>query len=1184
MSISSIFPAAPSFGELPQIFSTETPSPRKADVGNSNIDPTNSAVKEQSFTVRNTQSLNSVQNTRISALQKLAQLNQLFYIGSKRKLGADVIKRGIKIGLLSRESASNQNDAVKQVVSQLKLLLEENGSPQYAIPRESIIAIYGLINNFDELRKFLQRGEEGYSYDKHCLKIAIEKGLVKNATELSVLLQDAKEIYASDTFGNFSITADVCIKLAIKHGIINEYKDLEECFQVASFHDLHRTIGTAIEHGIITQESQVQEYIIATKDKDIHHEKSWDNFHFNLVLLAAHLHILGFDKPDFSESINKLQPYACFNLLVKLATNKSINNSKEFNSYLETLRARLKKDLKEGDDWTIKAWKEKFQLDKEAPEESIEEAGITKLKAIAYASGVIDEKPDITPFYDKDIRWELSHLEPGTITIYGTEGIKDKASLDRCLNIIRNNTEDYSRSWKVINTIIEAIKSGVIQNADEYCDEILQKDGLVTCSDFIIKVVEQKLPISQSTIDDCLLALEKEIEKITKDPFFLAGFNPGDFKKYDKYLELLFCLSEYRLNPLGDVIKDLKQYSNSEGLPPLSFNTALEHLKQTVTDDLDLQACRQNAITVFQAIRKRNEEAIRLDQKIDVGTLEIHLAPGLAHMFAISEPVAGRLLEEHLHNRGYLPIVKNVFERLAFLKPQEVQTLTTFYKKNEALLLDKPNFLIDLCGYIETYRKLGLSFADLQIDLMQDASSLNEISNRLGKTVIKKLCAPENLNINVDLEKYAEGRNIHDEWDFKHLGLLVSRKDSWNEEQTRMFSLLLKAKFEGTLKGLVFPPDFGEYKPVIYGSDEETLALVEKIRYHNLNLLYEMEQHGLKIEPWLNPNEAVKPEAIASAGTQRSPNDIIKDFQSKVEALQAWLDSGHKTDSVVDGLKDSQEVSARVQAMYGKFWNSVKVELQPMLSKKSRDMKGTLLQLQELQKRHNDQADKFKAKHRLFVDSISKLFPEGNLPEPILDMQIILEEITNYNPQKQDDARMLLVHFWERDPGFDSFLGNYAGSCTALDKNATAIFQFLLDVGTLYVPISELEENTYADVFEKANYTPKGYARLYPALSEDGLPAFFIDSTDGREAQVNLGKVQKHINQLADAIGINRNQIVDRLKSKDWGACKDKIGGVISSDYFHHFGKQLQPRFIDSERKAILDKWAQEKGWLQVAC
>ncbi len=170
------------------------------------------------------------------------------------------------------------------------------------------------------------------------------------------------------------------------------------------------------------------------------------------------------------------------------------------------------------------------------------------------------------------------------------------------------------------------------------------------------------------------------------------------------------------------------------------------------------------------------------------------------------------------------------------------------------------------------------------------------------------------------------------------------------------------------------------------------------------------------------------------------------------------------------------------------------------------------------------------------LETMQGEYPVGRLPEAVADLRVILQEIMNFDYDKPINKESLRIRFFNRDIGKDIFLGNCANSCTSLGSNASAAFQFILDQGTMYAVI----ETDKGDV--------KGYARFFLAIGKNGLPLVFIDSIDGTMAWQYILKIKEHIYNLAETIGLSKEQVFD-WEDK---VVLEKLGGALLEGYFHH--------------------------------
>jgi len=691
-----------------------------------------------------------------------------------------------------------------------------------------------------------------------------------------------------------------------------------------------------------------------------------------------------------------------------------------------------------------------------------------------------------------------------------------------------------------ISVITSAIQAGVItkeEEIDRYLQKIARTEGeILNRVDIISAGIKANL-IKESRIKENLNTLKsydlwEGYTKVLKAAVESDALK-GDLDVYLQplmehglaYPTLLKVIINSHLPGNEDLFFEQSDPQAKDHSFPTSLMVTVKNL-QLILGLTETDGLYKQTVDVLNEVRRKNQIAEREDQKIDVEIFETYLLRGFANAFAISERMANQILDIYLHQRGYLPLVSEVFELFASLSVEDVAIFKEFYEMTGNQFVNRPNDLISLAGYAKAYQAVGLSQEEFRDDLMiKTDDSMEIIQERLGKRVIQKIA--DQLGIQVDLTKgVGISRDILKEWNLKYLGLFVSAQTQWGEKEREFFRLLFRATLEGKTAVLLSPPDYKNSPADTFG--EGNNDLVRKVQRYNLNFLKVMESLGLRIQPLINPNNAVQPVVIGGIGAQRRPIDILRDFRKRLEVFQNWL----------LGQPERKEQWSELSKSIGNEWAKIKENPSAVLLTDPNKRKS----LKRLKR---------------FVEE--ELHNQNN-HEAIIGIAQILDEIKYYKVTAQDSKeRSYRIRFWRREVGRDAVLGNCAGSCTSLGSNATAIFQFLLDQGTNYAVIEDLA----GDV--------KGYARFFLALDKAKHPIIFIDSVDGVVAFNHKDQLIAHIVELAKVIGLNEENVKDRESD----IVEAKIGGIFTDNYFNHSGAALS---VWEEDESI-DGWEPKAGW-----
>ncbi|MDD5439544.1 MAG: 4-alpha-glucanotransferase, partial [Candidatus Omnitrophica bacterium] len=539
--------------------------------------------------------------------------------------------------------------------------------------------------------------------------------------------------------------------------------------------------------------------------------------------------------------------------------------------------------------------------------------------------------------------------------------------------------------------------------------------------------------------------------------------------------------------------------------------------------DDDTKAIDTLARKVMDKVLSVNAAVIDGYDTIDLDKFEHYLLPAVGIMHIISPKAASQVLDRYVFQRHYLPMVQDVFEMFAFMPLEEIKILRAFFRKHGRLFTESApgfnpaEFLVALIGYRKAYKEFDIPLADLEATLMSEYSSPHDLERKLALRVIEAIAG--RINITVDPANIKTRINtILQQFDLTHLGLLAGAQQSWQEEERVLFKLLLKTTLEGTSDGLLKPLEYKNYPLALYGRENEKTVL--RIRRHNLNILREIESMSLDVAAWLAPNTAVPP-ASASAAEQRiSPADRLRFFAERLARFRQWLEEDPKRGSW-----------QALQKTLGQ-WAHIDVRAPNVNLMRNLENLGKL---------------------RRFLERIGNEHI-GAVPEPAADLITAFEALRTTHEAKPAPASYS-IWFWQRQPGIDIFAGNYAGSCTSLNRNASATLEFVLDQGTQYLYIGD----------PAATGGIKGYLRFFLARNEEGSPCLYVDSIDGFLATHNKDEMMAHLKRFAARLGIPEKNVMDRS-----GAIKEKVGGSLRYSYFHHSSAHVSR----SDPSPSVDDWA----------
>lgn len=714
-----------------------------------------------------------------------------------------------------------------------------------------------------------------------------------------------------------------------------------------------------------------------------------------------------------------------------------------------------------------------------------------RLIADAVQEGYVERTEDISARFQRGLRGMLEQEEkvPSIPRNYSQNVIRGvKAGL------IKNDGPEMTqmaRRTDADSYVTVAIKAGIIDRNDPRINEWLRI--------FVYKTFEIMTALVETDM------IEKGDARVQQTLDYLERMARETFDSHDKD----FYLSQYAaflrtLIEHGFVDLDLSSWraaldrARQEGLP-VGAMVALEGELKGEWSSEEEDGAKDTARNVLARVRTMNAEPdLSAEARINMPVFEHDLVRGIVMLSFINKNLSRQLINNYLDQRGYLPLFRDLLELTAYLDSGYLKVLRKFYQENTgAEFINNPTVLVQLLGYTKSYDSLGFGVEKFRQDLNRPAENPAGVLLGLGKEVMKKLAQVLEIEVNVETANVG-GVNPIEKWDLRYLGDLIAGQSAWEESERNYFKLLLRASLEGKEEELVYPP---AYSSNYYIFGDENAELVENIRAHNLGLLKTMQNRGLDVNAWLDPNGTIAPVSLFEEGTQRTPAAMLADFKKKVTALYNWMESSGKT-----------EQKTRLE-------NAV----------------GTLTRVTDPTRLLNEDSRRQLARAQRQVIRLQEEFPAGTVPEVVADAVNTFTAVINYNADRPTAKEFLTVDFWEREVGKDIFLGNCAGSCTSLSTNVSAIFGFLLDQGTMYAVV----RNEQRDV--------KGYARFFLSIDRKGKPAIFIDSIDGTAVD-HEPAVKAHIAALAEKIGISRENVFDRQSR----VIRGKMGGSLLGGYFHH--------------------------------
>lgn len=680
----------------------------------------------------------------------------------------------------------------------------------------------------------------------------------------------------------------------------------------------------------------------------------------------------------------------------------------------------------------------------------------------------------------------------------------DRDKIDKLLSALLKNRarSRWAYYYDILNTAIEfSILSKEEKNDD--IKEAKDKAFAGECYSAYLKLLSLELgEAGKVHIRKLIIKEIDRVDELTKSFDFLKyALNKGILSKEDKDVVKFYYTNFDRLYEGYNVLG----FAYESGFFDMAY---LRSLIEDILKNI------KPIINLLEKIESLNQsEILRPDQRIDFNSNLHNLLEGIAVLYSISPRLAKEIIYNDLQ-RKYLPLLLDHLTTYANIDNEYVGLLGKFMRKNANSFLYKPREFLALAGYIKAYEQIGLSIDLFAKDF--DEILISKSMNAMGQRIMYRIA--EQMNISINSQQNGDFSQIHQQWDLANLGLLMSTKSQWREYESQYFNLIFKTTLLGDFENLISSAKDNGLDIDNYNYAEQ--KVINRIRLHNNNAISLMKKNGINIDLWRNAKNVI-PTILEGSGRKRTKTDILNDFVESFENFKKFFESWE--------LKDKYETSMSKALKFMGPWSNLKST--DDLSKKTRilNSKNNLKKIFKLLK---------------IIQEDSSL---GDDAEKVFDLQLVINEIqADLGKENIVQGTKLQVRFWERQPGKDSFLGNRAGSCTSLGVNANAIFEFLLDVGTMYAVV----ENQLGEA--------NGYARFFVALDVNNKPALFIDSVDGVSANAYQDEIYEYIADFAESIGISRENVFERNDQR----LDSKIGDALTSNYFHHSVLDIEESFV----------------------
>ena len=551
---------------------------------------------------------------------------------------------------------------------------------------------------------------------------------------------------------------------------------------------------------------------------------------------------------------------------------------------------------------------------------------------------------------------------------------------------------------------------------------------------------------------------------------------------------------------------------------PIGYYMNLEKLqRQEVISQAERLGIQEKAEDLFFKIDETNEDADREDKKVELNALYGFYAQGLASLQAVSPVLAKEIVCNHCQ-RGYLPLLTQDLGNSAELTAYFVKELKEFYEKRvKAKRKPTPALMMQLISFANVYKNLGLEQKEFS-RIMHVSAKDEDVIFPLGRNIIEELA--KKFKININLSQDDDVFNTLTRWNLKYLGAIVRASEQWESEDVLMFKLVIKTALEGKFHAVLFPE---EYSEVLFSEySEEEKELIGRIRKYNARFLRIARQLGVNVGLFTRPERFPAKMTIETQSILRNWQVVLSDFRQNYNNFMSWIESSEYAQDTA--LKNRLK---KVKNGLGGFRNVVEDKAVEV---------GVFNGAQVLKK----------SLQKFLLDFKRINFPEENPSEELVDLIRSIEEIIKYDYEVYKTQKIpLRMRFWKREVGRDSVIANEVNSCTSLDSDSRAIFEYLLDLGTVYLIIED-----------PATGKEQGYVRFFLTITKEGKPGIFIDSADGvanKEMGHPIDEAFEYIKEFARDCNIDPGNVeVSDVKSIE------KAGGALTEKYNTHSSFEIE--------------------------
>ncbi|MBL7131996.1 MAG: helix-turn-helix transcriptional regulator, partial [Candidatus Omnitrophica bacterium] len=622
-----------------------------------------------------------------------------------------------------------------------------------------------------------------------------------------------------------------------------------------------------------------------------------------------------------------------------------------------------------------------------------------------------------------------------------------------------------------------------------------------------------------------LIDREEVLSKLTKA---LTGLEKQ--KYWDKYAELIFGMLDEEVLLIDVVfLKEQRELAKQAGFAFVYYFKTVQLSRIFNIKGQKLSLIREQGKELISKIKVTNEGATRDDQRIDFAYLEQYSLYGLATLQFISPELTKGLISGHCQ-RGYLPLLIQDIEAASYLEIDNITAIRSLMERLQSTTTTQltPSFMMQVVNFANAYEEVGLSIDIFKQALTQHTQ--DEAIFSLARGLVEELA--KQFDIHVSLGDKEAVKSILKDWNLGYLGSMVSASRRWQDIDRQLFRLVLRTALEGKFHALLYPDEYPDIDFSNYSQEEK--GLIAKIRTYNDNFRKKAEQAGIDIDILLHP-ERIEPKlTTAEALLVRDWRVVLKDFVQRFKIFREWFNESEFSKSA-----DSKRVFDRAIDSLGPYRiliedNKDETKLQIGLLKQKNNLNKLFKLLQRIQK---------------------QIPPSQPLPPKVADLINIIQEIRDYDfATYKTQSKALRMRFWRRIPGRDAVIANQVRSCTGLDQDARAIFEYLLDLGTIYLILEDPDTQT-----------ERGYVRFFVGLNKQGKPSIFVDSADGKANRGSFEPIKEavdFIEEFAFKCNIKPKNVTNRVGDIK---VKAKLGGALTDKYKHHAGITISEFSTDRE-------------------